>query len=58
MIYGRIFSIKNKKMYDDLNNLILLKKEDLLLNITPFEFQKNYDNECFPNIKIVEYEYI
>ena len=49
---------KNKKMYDDLNNLILLKKEDLLLNTIPFEFQKNYDNECFPNIKIVEYEYI
>jgi len=41
---------KDHKMYEDLNNLILLKKEDYIINKTPFNIKENYDNQVFPNI--------
>lgn len=40
---------KNEKMHEDLNKLMLLKKEEM--DATPFQIKLYYDHKAFPNIK-------
>ena len=47
--------LKNEKMYEDLNQLMVLKKEDM--DTTPFQIKLNYDHKAFPNIQETGYEY-
>lgn len=50
--------LKNKKMYDDLNDLISNKNMiNNMINNYPFNFNDYYDKENFPNIDINGYEY-
>jgi hypothetical protein len=49
--------LKNQKMYDDLNNLISIKNEDISANKTFFIETDYYDNEIFPNTIENGYEY-
>jgi hypothetical protein len=49
--------LKNGKMYDDLDKLILLTDEDIVTNKIPFNIEEYYDHEIFPNIHIHGYEY-
>jgi len=45
---------KNEKMYNDLYSLI---NSDIIINNIPFDIEKHYDNEPFPNIIEDGYEY-
>ena len=48
---------KNQKMYDDLNEIIALKNEDICLDKTYFIENDYYDDLIFPNIVLTDYEY-
>lgn len=48
---------KNQKMYDDLNQIIALKNEDICVNKTYFIEKDYYDEQTFPNIIENGYEY-
>jgi len=45
---------KNEKMYNDLYSLI---NSDIIINNIPFDSDKYYDNEPFPNVTEDGYEY-
>jgi len=49
--------LKNQKMYDDLNEIIALKNEDICLDKTYFIENDYYDDLIFPNIILTDYEY-
>jgi len=58
--YGKVLRHnwwKNTKMHDDLYNLTLLNKENLIYDNDSFNIEESYDNECFPNINEHGYEY-
>ena len=44
-------------MYDDLNEIIALKNEDICLDKTYFIENDYYDDLIFPNIVLTDYEY-
>ena len=48
---------KNQKMYDDLNDIIALKNEDICIAKTSFIEKDYYDKKKFPNIIENGYEY-
>lgn len=48
---------KNQKMYDDLNEIIALKNEDIRIAKTSFIEKDYYDEKNFPNIIEKGYEY-
>jgi hypothetical protein len=48
---------KNQKMYDDLNEIIALKNEDIRIAKTSFIEKDYYDEKNFPNIIENGYEY-
>jgi glycosyltransferase involved in cell wall biosynthesis len=49
--------LKNKQMFDDLEQIMLLKNEDISNNKTVFLETDYYCNKEFPNTKIFGYEY-
>lgn len=49
---------KNQKMYDDLNEIMILKNEDICVAKTYFIEKDYYDEQPFPNIIEYGYEYL
>lgn len=45
-------------MYDDLNQIIALKNQDICINKTYFVEKDYYDKQIFPNIIEKGYEYL
>ena len=48
---------KDKRMYIDLDELIILDKNNLLDNFDEFNIHENYDDTVFPNINNDGYDY-